>query len=84
MKVVINHVTRMKTPRICVAGFDPLGLEHVRPTTSRDDPLERDLLREEGGAFGMGAVVELGEVVPDPSPPEIEEDLSPARFSYRH
>ena len=73
MRVVINHVTRMTYPRICVAGVDPKTQQHVRPTTSQADPITRALLREEGGSFGMGAVVGLGAVVPEPSPPETED-----------
>ena len=73
MRIVVNHVTRMKPPRICVAGFDSVTLEHVRPTTYRGDEIARDLLRENGGPFGMGAVVELGPTVPRPVPPEVED-----------
>lgn len=73
MQVVINHVTRMSSPRICVAGVDRATSEHVRPTTGRSDPITRDLLRENGGPFGMGALVDLGSVTAEPSPPETED-----------
>jgi hypothetical protein len=73
MKIVVNHVTRMQTPRVCVAGFDPLTLAHIRPTSPPSDPLTRKLLREEGGPFGMGALVDVGSLTPDPSPPETED-----------
>jgi hypothetical protein len=73
MRIVVNHVTRMEAPRICVAGFEPHALQHVRPTTPPADPITRKLLREEGGPFGMGAVVELGGVASTPSPPEVED-----------
>ena len=74
MRIIVNHVTRMKTDsRICVAGINPETFEHVRPTRPQTDPITRALLREEGGPFGMGAVVDLGKVVPEPSPPETEE-----------
>jgi hypothetical protein len=76
MRIIVNHVTRMKTDsRICVAGINPETLEHVRPTRPQTDPITRALLREEGGPFGMGAVVDLGKVVPKPSPPETEDHL---------
>jgi hypothetical protein len=75
MRIVVNHVTRMSSPRICVAGINPETFEHVRPTTRQTDPITRTLLREEGGPFGMGAVVDLGEIVPKPSPPETEDHL---------
>lgn len=73
MRIVVNHVTRMSFPRICVAGVDPETFEHVRPTTPPTDPITRSLLRKRGGLFGMAAVVDLGAVVPEPAPPEIED-----------
>ena len=73
MRIVVNHVTRMSAPRICVAGIDPDTLEHVRPTTLPYDPITRTLLRTSGGPFGMGAVVELGDAEPAPTPPEVED-----------
>jgi hypothetical protein len=75
MKIVVNHATRMEAPRVCVAGIDPSTLEHVRPKTRSSDPIKRELLREEGGPFGMGALVDIGAVTPDPSPPETEDHL---------
>jgi len=73
MRIVVNHVTRMTAPRICIAGIDPASADHVRATTPPDDPIVRALLREEGGPFGMGAEVELGRVQPEGSPPETED-----------
>jgi hypothetical protein len=73
MRIVVNHVTRMSSPRICVAGIDPETIEHVRPTTPPTDLITRSLLREEGGPFGMGAVVDLGAVIPEPTSPEAED-----------
>jgi hypothetical protein len=73
MRVVLNHLTRMEAPRICVAGIDPDTGSHVRPTTDRLHPLTRDLLASEGGPFALGSLVELGEVTPEPKAPEIED-----------
>jgi hypothetical protein len=75
MKIVINHATRMEAPRVCVAGIDLSTLAHVRPKTRSSDPINRELLREEGGPFGMGALVDIGAATPDPSPPETEDHL---------
>ena len=47
--------------------------EHFRPVTPRNDPLTRTLLRENGGPFGPGALVDLGEVTACPNPPEAED-----------
>lgn len=73
MQIVLNHVTRMRVPRICVAGIEPRSLVRVRPTTPQADPITRDLLRVKGGPFGPGALVELGDVVPEGKPPEVED-----------
>ena len=74
MRIIVNHVTRMKTDsRICVAGINADTFEHFRPVTPRNDPLTRTLLRENGGPFGPGALVELGEVTACPNPPETED-----------
>lgn len=73
MHIVVNHLTRMTAPRICVAGIDPATLRHVRPTTPAYDPITRSLLREHGGVFRIGSVVDLGRVRPDPTPPESED-----------
>jgi hypothetical protein len=73
MRIVVNHLTRMRAPRICVAGINPETLEHVRPTTPAYDPITRRLLREHGGVLRVGAVVDLGPVTPQPAPPETED-----------
>lgn len=73
MRIVVNHLTRMAAPRLCVAGIDPATLEHVRPTTSPADRLTRSLLRAEGGPLSVGGVIDLGEGRREPGPPEIED-----------
>ncbi|MDQ3647617.1 MAG: hypothetical protein M3433_03345 [Actinomycetota bacterium] len=79
MQVVVNHLTRMSAPRICVAGLDVDGARHVRPITRRADPLTRDHLTSAGGPFDLGAVIDLGRVKPNPDPPETEDHwFSPA------
>lgn len=73
MEIIVNHLTRMKAPRVCVAGMETGASRHIRAVTDRSNPLTRDLLAENGGPFALGAVVELGEVRPQPSPPEVED-----------
>lgn len=73
MRIVVNHVTRMRAPRICVAGVDLESFVHVRPTTPASEPLTRELLRVDGGSFGMGAVVDLGPTRSTPMTPETED-----------
>ena len=73
MRIVVNHVTRMTGSRICVAGIDTATYRHVRPVTPPDDPLTRVLLRENGGPFGAGALVDIGRVMACPDAPETED-----------
>jgi hypothetical protein len=75
MRIVVNHLTRMETPRICIAGVDPDTGRHIRPTTGPLHPLTRALLANQGGPFALGALIELGEVTPEPNPPETEDHL---------
>ncbi len=92
MRLVVNHLTRMEAPRICIAGIEPATGRHIRPVTARSAPLTRSLLAEGGGPFELGVLVELGGLCPTPSPPETEDhlfqpdqmkvigQLSPARY----
>lgn len=66
--------------RICVAGMDLEGGQHVRPVTARTDPLTRDLLTENGGPLAVAAIVDLGQATPMPNPPETEDH----RVATRH
>jgi hypothetical protein len=75
MRIVVNHLTRMDAPRICLAGIDPDTGRHIRPTTERLHPLTRDLLADEGGPFALGSLIDLGDVIADPQPPETEDHL---------
>jgi hypothetical protein len=59
MRVVINHLTRMEAPRICIAAIAPNTGRHIRPITGRGNPLTRDLLVENGGPFALGTLIEL-------------------------
>jgi hypothetical protein len=63
----------MAHPRICVAGIESETRGHLRPTSGPANPLSRELLASAGGPFEVGAVVELGETTPVPSPPEVED-----------
>jgi hypothetical protein len=73
VEILVNHLTRMKAPRICIAGIDSEEWTHVRPVTPPTDLLTRALLAEEGGPLAIGAVVDIGEPAPMPSPPETED-----------
>jgi len=74
VEILVNHLTRMKErKRICIAGIDIDARTHVRPVTPPSDLLTRTLLAEEGGPLSVGAVVDIGEATPFPSPPETED-----------
>jgi len=75
LQIIVNHVTRMTSPRICVAGVNAETFDHVRPTTPATDLITRTLLRENAGPFGVGALVDLGPVRAKPSAPETEDHL---------
>lgn len=71
MRILINHLTRMKHPFVCVAGVRTDGV-HIRPVFDQGR-LERSLLRSEGGPFSLGSVVTLGPTRPRPDTPEKED-----------
>lgn len=75
MRIVVNHLTRMDAPRVCIAGIDPTSGRHVRPITGREHPLTRRLLTAHGGPFDLGALVEIGDAYPSPKRPETEDHL---------
>lgn len=75
MQIVLNHITRFTGTRICIAGVELAELKHIRPTTPSSDPITRALLAVKGGPIQVGAVVDIGETTPDPSPPETEDHL---------
>lgn len=73
MRIVVNHLTRMDDDHICIAGINPDNSTHVRPVTSKEDPLTTGLLKQNGGPLAMGATIEIGEAVPRPVSPEVED-----------
>ena len=71
MRILINHLTRMRFPFVCVAGLREDG-RHVRPVLECEQ-LGRDLLRSEDGPFSLGSVVVLGPTHSRPVVPEVED-----------
>ena len=71
MQVVINHLTRMNTGYMCVAGLDLKNGKHVRPVLG--GRLGVELLRKNGGVFEIGAIVDLGPVRLVGTAPEVED-----------
>lgn len=73
----------MTGSRICVAGIDTKTYRHVRPVTPPSVLLTRALLRENGGPFGAGALVDIGRVTACPDAPETEDHSFDARRARR-
>ncbi len=77
MIIVINHLTRMREGRICIAGVDPQTDRHVRPV-NKWGHLDGRLLAGRSldgrqGPFNMAHVVDLGRVKPEPQKPHVED-----------
>jgi hypothetical protein len=75
MKLVINHLTRMKPGFVCVAGVDLDSRKHVRPVLSGGTRLSADLLRGNGGPFDIAEVVDIADPRPRPIRPEMEDQV---------
>lgn len=71
MQIVINHLTRMRFGYICIAGIEPNSGKHIRPVTKLH--MDRRLLRVNGGALEIGALVELGTTKNWGRAPEFED-----------
>jgi len=71
VKIVVNHLTRMLSGYICVAGVDVAAKQHVRPMSKTN--LRPGLLAEHGGPFALAAVVDLGPVKSKAVRPEVED-----------
>ncbi|MFH1920355.1 MAG: hypothetical protein ABIP48_10785 [Planctomycetota bacterium] len=74
MRIVVNHLTRMRGGRICVAGVDIETRRHVRPVLPQGS-LEADFLARYRGPFDMANVVDLGTPEHRPKPPHVEDHL---------
>ncbi len=81
MKIIINHLTRMRPGYICVAGIDVESGRHVRPVLGHS--LGTGLLARHGGPFDIGAVVELGRAGCVGHPPETEDHHFEQRAATR-
>lgn len=71
MQIIVNHLTRMQTGYMCVAGINTANNQHIRPVLR--DRLKIDLLALNGGPFDIGSLVDLGQVRYCGSPPEVED-----------
>ncbi len=83
MQILVNHLTRMRLGRICVAGVDVDTRHRVRPVL-RQESLEADLLARYGGPFDMARIVDLGRPLHQPARPHVEDhQIAPARLRFK-
>ena len=78
MRIVVTHLTRMKHGNVCVAGVNVEDGEHVRPVL-RLGQLRAGDLAPSGGPFDLATIVDLGEVQPVPTLPQVEDHEFRAR-----
>lgn len=79
MRIVVNHLTRMQSGYICVAGIDVQQNIHLRPVLS-GQRLSTQLLRMYGGPFDLAHEVDLGPTRSVGTPPETEDvEFTPGR-----
>ena len=74
MKIVVNHLTRMRKPAICVAGWNPDTVSHVRPVLPWEQ-LDARMLARNGGPFAIARVVDIGRAEPVGRSPHVEDCL---------
>ena len=74
MRIVVNHLTRMRGGHICVAGVDIETKRHVRPVLAWDQ-ITPELLARNTGPFDIANLVDLGAPEHRPKPPHVEDHL---------
>jgi hypothetical protein len=72
VRIIVNHLTRMVPGFICVAGISVETNRHIRPVCNRV-MLPLRWAATQGGVFGLGNVVDLGQVRHRGEPPEVED-----------
>lgn len=73
MRIVIDHLTRMKPGFICVAGIDEAGHRYIRPVLAGGRRLSVDLAG--GTLFALGAAVDIAPATPCGAAPEVEDHV---------
>lgn len=71
MEILVNHLTRMQPGFFCAAGIDTATGRHIRPVLRGRIPVQ--FLATHGGPFAIGAVLDLGPVIPCGHAPETED-----------
>ena len=77
MRIVVNHLTRLRLGDICVAGLEEQTGKHIRPVCGL---LKPRLLKKQGGFLEMAWLVDLGRVKSVGKKPHIEDwEFKPQR-----
>lgn len=74
MKIIINHLTRMKRGYMCAAGVDIDTEQHIRPV-STGGRLSTSLLFYHNGPFRIAAALDLGTPRPLNNRPQVEDHI---------
>lgn len=81
MKIVLNHLTRMQSGYVCVAGVDVATKTHVRPIPARTQ-LRPSFLARRNGPFDMAVIVDLGPTRPIGEKPAVEDhEFDPSKVT---
>lgn len=73
MRIIVNHLTRMRRGFFCTAGIEFKSGCHIRPGLAHVKGLPVNMLRSNGGCFDMAVDVELGDTQGVGQVPEIED-----------
>ncbi len=72
MRIIVNHLTRMQPPYICVAGIDVRTGTHIRPVLD-GRRISSAWLHTAGRTIRVGAIVDIGQVTSCGHAPEWED-----------
>lgn len=70
MRIIVNHLTRLRLGDICVAGLDEQSGKHIRPVFGL---LKPRFLKKHGGFLEMACLVDLGRTKSVGEKPHIED-----------
>ncbi|MFN8659447.1 MAG: hypothetical protein U0105_24145 [Candidatus Obscuribacterales bacterium] len=76
MEIVINHLFRTEPGKVAVAGiFMPDAQTHIRPCPPADISFNREMIKDRGGPFCLGAVINIAQTKWQPRRPHVEDHI---------
>lgn len=76
MEIVINHLFCSAQGKVSVAGiFLPDAQTHIRPCPPTDISFSREMIKDRGGPFCLGAVIKMEKTKWQPRRPHIEDHI---------